>query len=409
MQGGYREAQSAKRCGLKLTDGTPDKIYFDDELKGFGFRLRSEGGRLSRTWVAQYRARGRTRRQTIGDYEKVTAEQARAAAKVTFGEVAAGKDPQGDKQAQRLTAARTLRSVVDDYLAMKESTLRPASYRMAKLYLTDSYFKPLHAAAITDITRADIAPRLNAITRDSGRVTARSARSALSSLYTWALKQGIVQQNPVIGTEDPAPARSRDRVMSDPEIVAVWNACLDDDYGKIIRLLICTGCRRDEIGGLRQGEINFDAGTITLPAERVKNRHAHVLPLPPLARSIIASIPQRAGRAHLFGTRSSGGHTGWDRSKKDLDGRLAGKVAAWRVHDLRRTVATRMADIGVEPHIIEAILNHYSGHRAGDAGTYNRSTYSRQIRAALALWDDHLRSLVEGGGRKVVPLHSPAA
>ena len=77
------------------------------------------------------------------------------------------------------------------------------------------------------------------------------------------------------------------------------------------------------------------------------------------------------------------------------------------MHDIRRTVATRMADLGVEPHIVEAILNHYSGHRAGDAGVYNRSTYSRQIRAALALWDDHLRSLIQSGGRKVVAL--PAA
>jgi integrase len=127
-----------------------------------------------------------------------------------------------------------------------------------------------------------------------------------------------------------------------------------------------------------------------------------VLPLPPLAQRIIASIPQRAGREHLFGERSSGGHTGWARCKQDLDDRLAGKVAAWRVHDLRRSVATRMADIGVEPHIIEAILNHYSGHRAGDHGVYNRSPYSKQIRAALAQWDDHLRSIIEGGGRKVV-------
>ena len=397
-----------KVAGLKLPSGTRDKIYFDDEMKGFGFRLRSEGARLSRTWVAQYRAKGRTRRLTIGDYEKVTAEQARAAAKVTFGEVAAGRDPQGNKQAQRLTAARSLRSAIDDYLAMKESTLRPASYRMAKLYLTGSYFRPLHAAAIIDVTRADIAPRLNAIIRDSGRIAARSARSALSSLFTWALQQGIVEQNPVVGTEDPGPAKSRDRVLKDPEIAAIWRACGDDDYGKIIKLLICTGCRRDEIGGLRQeGEIDLHAGTITLPAERVKNGHAHVLPLLGLARSIIASIERRSERDHVFGIRSAGGHTGWDRSKKDLDGRLAGKVAAWRVHDIRRTVATRMADLGVEPHIVEAILNHYSGHRAGDAGVYNRSTYSRQIRAALALWDDHLRSLIQGGGRKVVAL--PAA
>jgi integrase len=391
----------------KLPEGKTEKFYWDDELKGFGFRLRREGSRLHRTWVVQYRAKGRGRRQTIGDYEKVPAEQARAAAKVTFGEVAAGKDPQGEKQRQRLGATRTLRSIADDYLAMKQNKLRPASYRMAKLYLTGGYFTPLHSSGITDITRADIAPCLNRIERDSGHVTAHMARSALSSLYSWALKEGIVEANPVVGTRDPGKADSRDRLLKDAELAAIWRACGDDDYGRIIKLLICTGMRRDEVGGLRWSEIT-DEGTIELPAERVKNGHAHVLPLPPLAQSIIASVPQRAGRDHLFGERSAGGHTGWDRSKKDLDAR-AKLASGWRVHDIRRSVATRMADIGIEPHIIEAILNHYSGHRAGDAGIYNRSTYKTQIQFALGLWDSHLRSLIEGGERKVVSYHGRKA
>ena len=390
-------------AGLKLPDGKTEKFYWDDELKGFGFRLRREdkkGSHLSRTWVAQYRAKGRGRRQTIGDSAKVSAEEARAAAKVIFGEVAKGKDPQGEKQRQRLGAARTLRSIADDYLAMKADQLRPASYRMAKLYLTGGYFRPLHSSAITDIMRADIAPCLNRIERDSGHVTAHMARSALSSLYSWALKEGIVEQNPVVGTRDPGKADSRDRVLKDAELAAIWRACGDDDYGRIIKLLICTGMRRDEVGGLRWSEIT-DEGKIELPAERVKNGYAHSLPLLGLAQEIIASIKQRAGRDHLFGERSSGGHTGWDRSKKDLDSRA--KLATdWRVHDLRRSVATGMADIGVEPHIIEATLNHYSGHRAGDAGVYNRSKYKTQIQSALGQWDSHLRSLIEEGGRRKV-------
>jgi len=286
--------------------------------------------------------------------------------------------------------------------------LRPASYRMAKLYLLGGHFRALHPSAIPDITRADVASCLNRIIRDSGRVTAHMARSALSSLYTWALQQGIVEQNPVVGTADPGPAKSRERVLKDGELAAIWRACGDDDYGRIIRLLICLGMRRDEAGGLRHGEIDLDAGTITLPPERVKNGHAHVLPLPPLARSIIASIPQRTGRNHLFGTRSSGGHTGWDRSKKDLDERLAGKVADWVVHDIRRSVATRMADLGVEPHIIEAAINHQSGHKAGVAGTYNRSRYEKQVRAALSIWCDHLQTIISGSGRKVLPFPQQA-
>jgi integrase len=350
---------------------------------------------------AQYRAKGRTRRQTIGDYEKLTAEQARTAAKLTLAKVALGEDPQGEKQAQRLSAARTLRSVADDYLALKQSMLRPGSYRMARLYLLGGYFKPLHSSAITDITRADVASRLNTIVRDNGRVTARSARSMLSSLFTWSLKQGITDTNPVVGTEEPRPATARERVLSDPELVAIWRACGDGDFGKIVRLLALTACRREEIGGLRWSEIKDD-GTITL---WVKNKHEHTLPLTPMALEIVRSVPHRVGRDHLFGERSANGFTGWDRAKNDLDSRL--KLSPWRLHDLRRSVATWMAEHGnVEPHIIEAILNHYSGHRSGVAGVYNRATYARQIRAALSQWDDHLRSLIEGGDRKIVPLRA---
>jgi integrase len=291
---------------------------------------------------------------------------------------------------------------------MKQTTLRPASYRMARSYLLGGYFRVLHSSAITDITRADVASCLNRIIQNNGSVTAHMARSNLSSLYTWALQQGIVERNPVIGTADPGSAESRDRVLTDVELGHVLRACGDDDdYSRIIKLLVCWGMRRDEVGGLRHSEIDLDAGTITLPAARVKNRHQHTLPLLGLARSIIASIP-RTGRDHLFGTRSSCGHTGWDRCKKELDARLAGKVAAFRIHDLRRTTATRLCDIGVAPFVVEEILNHRSGHKVGIVQVYNKSRYEPQVRAALALWDDHLRSLIEGGRRKVVPFQQSA-
>jgi integrase len=252
------------------------------------------------------------------------------------------------------------------------------------------------------VQRIDVARCLNAITRKSGHATTGRARAALSSLFTWAMKQGQATHNPVIGTENPITA-SRDRVLKDTELAAIWRACGDDDFGKIVRLLICTGCRREEIGGLRwRPEINLDDATITLPKERTKNRHEHVLPITPLAMQIIRSIQERVGRVHLFGDRSAAGFNAWSAHMRELGKRLHG-IAPWKLHDLRRSLASWLADHGdVEPHIIEAILNHYSGHRSGVAGIYNRAKYARQIRAALSLWDDHLRSLIEGGRRKVL-------
>jgi integrase len=392
-------------AGLKL-DGKREQFFWDDKLTGFALRLRREGedSRLHRCWIAAYRVKGRYRRMTIADYEKLTAEQARAAAKKIFGRVAHGEDPMAERQRERLGAARTLRAVIDDYLAMKAGQLRPASLRGARLYLLGGYFRPLHASAITDITRADVAVRLNAIIKDSGPITARAARAALSAFFAWAWKQGIVEQNVVAGTEDPGPGESRERVLKDAELAAIWRASGDSgDYGSIIRLLMLTGCRRNEIGGLRWDEVDKDNATLTLPADRVKNAHTHTLPLLPMAQRIIDSVAERGGRDSLFGDRSAAGFTAWSAAKAELDKRLGTKVAQWRLHDVRRTAATWMAEKGhVQPHIIEAVLNHYSGHRSGTHGTYNRAPYAQQIRAALASWNDHLRSLIEGGRRKVL-------
>ena len=385
---------------LKLPAEKTDAIFFDDDLKGFGIRLRRDGGRLRRSWIAQYRANGRTRRSKIGDVEKLTATQARDFATTVLAKVILGRDPQSEKAAER-KAARTLRSIADDYLEIKKFEMekgkyRPASYRVTKLYLTGTaYFGPLHSTTITDISLADIATRLNAITRNNGSVTAGRARSALSSLFTWAMQQGLMgdrPHNPVIATKKPEDATPRDRVLDDHELAAIWRACEDDDFGKIVRLLTLTACRRDEIGGLRRSEIKSD-GTLMLPAERVKNGHKHTLPLMPTALSIIGDVHERSSRDQLFGDRSSRGFTRWSQSKRELDDRLGADVAEWRLHDIRRSVATWMGDLGVEPHIIEAALNHYSGHRGGVAGIYNRAKYERQVRAALALWADHLQTI----------------
>lgn len=266
-------------AGLKLPDGMTDKIYFDDDLKGFGLRLRSDGVGLRRIWVAQYRVKGATRRLRIGDAETVNADQARAKAKTQLAKVALGHDPQGEKAAQRLNAAHTLRSVVDDYLAMKKLEMergeyRASSFRVTSLYLTGkAYFGPLHSTAITEITLPDIATRLNAITRNSGTVTSGRARSALSSLFTWAMQNGLMgkdPRNPVIATKKPSDATPRDRVLTDDELALVWRACGDDDFGKIVKLLMLTGCRRDEIGGSRWPEIDEDNGLLNLPGEKSK-------------------------------------------------------------------------------------------------------------------------------------------
>ena len=392
-------------AGLKLPADKNDLIVFDADLPGFGLRLRStRGDRIARSYVVQYRAAGRSRRVLIGSAEVLSVEQARLEAKKILGKAALGGDPQRDRQERRDKDKFSLRSVIDEYLTTKESSVRPRTYYEARRYLIGAYFKPLHAMPIDRLTRRDVAARLLAITRENGPVVAARARVALSTALVWAMETGISEHNPLIGTPRPAAAKARSRVLNDVELSAILRACNDDsEYGRVIWLLALLGCRRQEIGGMTWAEVDFERGVWTLPAERAKNGRQHVLPLPQMALDLIRRAPRIVGREPVFGTRAAG-FTNWALAKRELDRRLAGTVQSWRIHDLRRTVATRMADLGVLPHVIEALLNHQSGHRAGVAGIYNRSPYEREVRAALALWADHIRTIAEGGERKVVAM-----
>ncbi len=216
--------------------------------------------------------------------------------------------------------------------------------------------------------------------------------------------------NPVVNT-GKNQERSRARVLSPAELKLVWDNVGADDqgnqYASIIKLLLLTGARANDIACLGWSEIAD--GQIVLPAERVKNQREHVLPLSPAAAEIIERQPKRDGRDLIFGDRA-GGFSGWSRCKERLDARIAkanGKpLPAFTVHDLRRSVATHMAEIGVQPHIIEAVLNHVSGHKGGIAGIYNRATYEKDKRDASIRWADWLTATVAGLKSKVVPLHA---
>jgi integrase len=394
---------------LDLPGGKKDVIHFDDDLKGFGYRLRAgAGGKVLRSWLVQYRRAGASRRLLLGPANVLPAEHARAAAKKALAKVALGEDPQADRADRRNKDRLTrLDAMIEEYLKGKQAEVRSSTFRNVKRYLTSKYFKPLYPMSVDIISRKDIAARLVVINRESGSVTAARARTTISTFFTWCLQMGLVEANPVIGVIKPKNAEAGSHVLTDPELAAIWRACKDDDFGRVVKLLIMTSCRRQEIGGIRWSELDAGNGTWTLPAERSKNARAHTLPLPPPAWEIIQSVPRRASRDHLFGMFAGEGFTRWA-MKVEFDKRLGEAVRPYHLHDIRRTVATRLADLGVQPHVIEQILNHQSGHKRGPAGIYNRSSYEREVRAALALWADHIRSIVDGGERKILVLPSAA-
>lgn len=202
-----------------------------------------------------------------------------------------------------------------------------------------------------------------------------------------------------------------DRVLSDDELRALWLALPDSHWGTIVKLLMLTGQRRNEISNLRWSEIDLDRGMIRFPKDRVKNGREHVVPMSPAVRGLIEAQAVRDRRDLIFG-EGVGGFSGWAAAKAKLDQDIAAPkpMASWRLHDLRRTVATRMAEspgdggLGVAPHVVEAVLNHVSGHKAGVAGIYNWAKYEAEKTAALALWAEHVAQIMTGRLAKVVPL-----
>src|SRR5262249_30396953 len=388
-----------------------EEIVWDTTLPRFGLRMqrRHSDGTVLKRFIVQYRVPGgRKPRLTIGPAETLGVDQARRKAREALAKVDLGQDPAADKAARRDKDKLSLRSQIEEYLAFKKGEVRPKTLSEITRYLTGPYLKPLHTVAIDMIGRKDIAARLLATQRERGNIVAKKVRDTLSAFYAWAMEQGLVGANPVVGTTKLKNGKPSDRVLSDDELVALWRACGDDDYGRIIRLLICLGARRAEIGGIRFSEFdNPDNPTAwTLPAERSKNGKAHKLPLMQMALAIIKGVPKMVSRDQLFGTRAGSGFASWDRGKVALDARCG--VTNWSPHDIRRSVATKMADIGVQPHIIEQILNHQSGHKSGPAGIYNRSSYEREERNALALWEDHVNALVTGERKIIHIAHTTA-
>ncbi len=398
-------------ASLAMPDGKIDHIYWDEDLPCFGVRLRASQSlngvsRNATSWVVQYRFGTKQRRESLGDVRKVQAASARKAARQRFAKVELGIDPGAEKIKSRAeaTAARlTLKHVADRYLTAKQDVLRSRTYNAAKLHFT-KHWKPLLEIPVDVIKRADVAVRLQELVAERGRHSAHAARRNLSAMYGWAMGEGLCESNPVVATNNPAEGLlSRDRVLSDNELATVWRACGDDDFGKIVRLLILTGCRRDEIGELVWPEINLDTGALTIPGKRIKNHRTLELTLPTAALDILRSVPRKAGRDYVFGRGK--GYSAWSYSTMSLNNQIAAKhgrpLAPWRLHDLRRSMRTGLGRIGVQPHIAELVINHVKG---GVEGVYDRHKYEREIKAALALWAEHVLAVVDGSASNVVAM-----
>jgi integrase len=384
---------------LVVPENERDIQVFDDALPGFGIR-KFASGRAS--YFVKFNVGRKQRRLTLGAVVTGNLADMRKQASKTLAKARLGQDAVAEKKAATGKRTASLGSVVLSYLSDREPKLRPRYYVEVKRHLERDW-RPLHGEDLASITRHAVIDVIDTISGRQGEVAADRARVALSGLYGWAIERGYCDATPTANIGPRAHTGSRDRVLSVSELVEVWRCCGEDDYGRVVRLLLLTGQRRLEIGDLGWSEINDERHQIELPADRVKNGRPHIIPLSAGAHTIISAIERREDRDLVFG-RGAGGFSGWSKAKNELDDRIArarktlrinSPMPAWRLHDLRRSFVTHVNDNKIAPpHIVEAIVNHVSGHLAGVAGTYNKALYLDERRDALSQWDKFIQKAV---------------
>jgi integrase len=385
---------------LKLPANKAEHTVWDETITGLGIRLRGDTG----TWFFRYRYGSQHRRMTLGTTSALSAAEARRIAGDVYAKVAAGRDPVGEQHEKQSRSGETVGALLDPYLAFKAKNLRPRSLYEITRHLRINA-KALHPINIAKLDRRTISACRTAIANKRGEVSANRTMASLSAFMTWAMQEGLVENNPALKTAK-YDEKTRERVLSDAELAAIWKATGNGgDYDAIVRMLMLTGCRATEVGGLRWGEIFGD--TITLPPTRTKNHRPHTIAMTPTAQAILE--PRSRDGEFVFGRHGARPFNAWSKSKRHLDQCIAEAgfqfAQGWVLHDLRRVFATRLSDAGIQPHIIDELLNHVSGHKQGVRGIYNRSAYLNERREALLLWANLLMGIVGEAPAKVVPLH----
>jgi integrase len=380
----------ARIGNLKCPDGKRDMLVFDDEQRGLGVRVTAGG---SKTYLAQYNWHGRKRRIPLGSCSGVSLAKARDAVRAIMGDVAKGIDPATERkkaaaEAHRKAAheALTLSALLEDWQALHLASKRPRYAAEAVRALRRAFKNHLDLPA-ADLDRATAVKALDAMARQGSPAMAAQTAAYGKAAYGWAVKRGALSVNPFVNLP-AAPTVKRDRVLSDDELAAIWRAT--DGIGPfsgIVRLLILTGQRREEVAGMTWAELSGDFSTWIIPASRAKNGATHLVPLSAQAQDLLRNV-------HRFGELVLGPFNNWARAKAALD--VKSGVTEWRLHDLRRTAATGLQRLGVRLEVTEQVLNHISGSRAGIVGVYQRHDFASEKRAALDAWGAHVLAVVEG-------------
>jgi integrase len=366
--------------------GIKDRLVFDAEQRGLAVRVLASG---AKSYMVQYSIGRQKRRVPLGSVQAISLAKAREAARAVMGQVAMGMDVAADRRAKNERAKAeairermTLSNLVAEWkrlhLAKRRESYAAEAPRALERAFSDWWARPaerLDKAAVVKVLDK-LSPSLHRAVGAYGR-----------ACFGWALKRGTVNANPFLGLPGFSTTKRRDRVLGDADLAKVWHAACaaTAPYGSIVRVLLLTGQRREEVAGMAWEEISADRSVWTIPAERSKNDIASVVPLSMAVRDL---LPKNRGKGLVFPGDGSKTFGNWSKCKDALD--TASGVTGWRIHDIRRTVATGLQRLGVRLEVTEAILNHVAGKSRGVVGIYQRHDWATEKRSALEGWAAHV-------------------
>jgi integrase len=384
----------------------------DGEVRGLYLQIFPSG---KASWAFRYRFAGRTRKLTIGASPEIRLKDARDLARAAHLRIAGGEDPGAAKQAARtdgkaLPARDMVEKVAAQFLARHVKNLAAATRVGAERIVSKEILPTFGGRRLSEIKRPDVIEWLDAIVDRPAPIAANRALSWFKGLCNFAVERGIMEVSPIAGIKPPAAETARDRVLSDDELKAVWQAAdaLEPVYAGLVKLLILTGQRLREVSELEWKEIDLDARLWTLPGKRAKNGVEHTIPLSDLAAEILRGLPRIDGSGFVFTINGRHPIRGAHQAKCRIDSLGRPPIPPWVLHDIRRTVASGMARLGINLPVIEKLLNHVSGSFAGIVGVYQRHSFSDEKRAAMQTWANFVQALVTGAPANVIELREVA-
>ena len=384
----------------------------------------------AKSFAVRYRWVGKPRKLTLGAFPTINLETARDLGGKALRAAAEGRDPAAEKKAVKTDAAKAevevvrrqrdlFENVSREFIqrhAMKSN--RPSTWRETSRILGlrptpddpavlvdigGDVMSAWKGRRIQDISKRDVIALLDTVNDRGSHIMANRVLSAVRKLFNWSLARDLIQVSPCTMVPPPSQERSRDRVLTDEELRIVWNAADGDGwpFGPLVKLLILTGQRLAEVGEMCWSEVDLEGKLWTLPAERVKNAARHEVPLSDAAIEILAALPRiKTTKGFVFTTRRDAAVSGYSRAKDRIDAAItAGAADAqmdhWTFHDLRRTMASGMARLGIQIPVVEKILNHTGGTFRGVVGVYQRYSFAEEKKQALQAWSNFVVATVE--------------